>query len=85
MLFAFNVSADAFYNESLFCFGKSAEVDVEILQRFVIGVYVVILAIRFAEQIVCAGIEYIRNFDDLLKRGTRTTDFPATDSGLLHA
>ena len=84
-LFVFDVAVDRLNEESLFRFAQFAEIDVKILQRFIVRIDIVIVAVGFAEQIIGRGIENIRNLDDLFERRPGTADLPTADGGLLYA
>ena len=83
--FAFGVCPYGFHDEILFGLGELAEIIVEVLQRLIVGINVVALAVRLAEQIVCRRVENVRDRNDLLEGGAGTSDLPAAHGGLLYA
>ena len=85
MSFALHIGADGLDDERLLRFRELAEIDVEILQRLVVGIDVVVFVVGFAEQIVGRGVEDVRDLDHLFERGAGTPDLPAADGGLLYA
>ena len=55
------------------------------MHRFVVGIDVIIVVIRFAEQVVGRTGENVRDLDHLFKGGAGSADLPAADGRLLHA
>ena len=84
-VFVLDVGMDRLDDERLLRFGQLAEIDIEVLQRLVVRIDIVIVIVGFAEQIVGRGIEDVRNLDDLLEGRTRAADLPAADRRLLDA
>ena len=78
-VFVLDVGMDRLDDERLLRFGQLAEIDIEVLQRLVVRIDIVIVIVGFAEQIVGRGIEDVRNLDDLLEGRTRAADLPAAD------